>query len=149
MLQTVIIPIALTAIFLGVYSQSSFYIPFQPQSEGATSTSTEQWIEFKNMLPSSMELTNCQWIRIKYRNIDLNPLWSYCTVESFNDTMKCLGLWLRDSDNSANRDMVLKFAVEEDNKVIDTFQVTVNNLLHRTWINFCLTVSTIENKTNL
>ena len=143
--------IIIVAITPKVHSQESFYISFQSQSSSANSASPKQWVEFENSFRDSKELTNCQWIRIKYFNIDVEAqLWSYCELQSQNDTMRCLQLWLEDSPKSVNRDLIMHFGISINgiNTTIEETVVDLDNLLHRTWISLCLTISTIESKIN-
>ena len=138
--------IIISAIFQEAYAQNTDFIAFQGQSIGVTTVSTTESIEFKNKLPDSRELTNCQWIRIKYFNIDSNTLWSYCQIESKNDTMKCLSLYFGGSSKSVNRGMKIHLNLEDDNNNVITLTVKVDSLHYRTWISLCLTISTIRDK---
>jgi len=126
--------------------EKSFYIPFQSQSKGAYSLSTDEWIEFNNEIPDSRELTSCQWIRTKYFNVATAfQLWSYCTIESANDTMTCLELFLDRSETSANRNVIMKALMKYRTSVFSS--VEVKNFLHRTWVYLCFTTSSITDKT--
>ena len=149
MSQIIILLIIVLAVCQHIYSQNTFYIPFQSGSIGATNPSTKQWIEFQNKFKDTKDLSNCQWIRIKYFNMDtVAQLWSYCELESRNATMTCLQLWLSHSPKSGNRNLNMNLGFlggrfsGRDKTLIRS--VEVKNLLHRTWISFCLTMSSIN-----
>jgi hypothetical protein len=126
--------------------EKSFYIPFQRLSKGAFSLSTDEWIEFTNEIPDSKELTSCQWIRTKYFNAGVAfMLWSYCTIESANDTMACLELFLDRSETSANRNVIMKVKTSYETTLYRG--VELNKFLHQTWIFLCFTTSSITDKT--
>ena len=145
----ILLPIIVSCICQEVCSVNSFYISFQPQSLGATSPSNKQWIEFQTEFSDTKELTNCQWIRTKYFNLKVAvQLWSYCILESLDGKLICLVLRLRDLPKSGNRDLKMILSIDEDNKMMKSFEVDVNNFFHRTWVNFCVTMSTIEDKTS-
>ena len=73
-------------------------------------------------------------------------LWSYCIILSLDDKIKCLELSLKDSAESANRNLAMHLTLFEGSTIINRSVAEVENLLHRTWVNFCLTTSTIHDE---
>jgi len=125
-----------------VWSEKSFFIPFQSQSKGAYSVLTDECIEFENEIPKSQEITSCQWIRTKYFNVEpAFQLWSYCTVTHEKDAINCIELYLEHSEKSANRNVVMEVKLKYKTKV--KMRVELKNFLHRTWVFLCFTASSI------
>ena len=126
--------------------EESFFIPFQSKSKGAYSTFTDEWIEFENEIPKSKEITACQWIRTKYFNLEpAFHLWSYCTVKHINDKMWCFELYLKRSERSASRNVVMNVETKYDTRTKRS--VELKNFAHRTWVFLCITTSSITGET--
>ena len=129
-----------------IFCEESFFIPFQSQSKGTHSVSTDEWIEFDNEIPKSKEMTSCQWIRTKYFNRDpAFQLWSYCTVAHVNDKMGCIDLYLGNSKKSMNRNVFM--TVQMKYETIVKRSVELKNFRHRTWVFLCLALSSITGET--
>ena len=127
-----------------VTGQQSFTISFQTKSNGSFSISTDQWIEFKNEIPASKEFTVCHWIRVRYFNTVFPfNLWSYCAVKSVGKAMACIQIYLDNSWESASRNVKIK--TWECGKPGKT-SIEVENFLHRTWVYFCWSASSITGK---
>lgn len=124
--------------------KNTFVVSFQSGNNGGDSASTDEWIEFLSTVPSSKEFTACQWIKPKYINLSLGVnLWSYCTMETVDDTMKCLQMWLDITKESAGRDLTVNgwFPWKNEYK---TLSMDVKPFLHRSWAHFCWSLSSIS-----
>ena len=124
----------------------SFVIHFQPQSKGAISPTTEEWIEFTNEIPHSKEFTSCLWLKTNYYN-QMIPfmLWSYCTAESADDEMRCLQVYLKAFPESLQRNVKIEAWIPSNGQRIKLVR-EVKGFLHRKWIHFCWSVSSITRK---
>ena len=119
----------------------TFVIHFQPLSNGSISPSTDEWIEFTNEIHPSQQFTACHWIKAKYfnRNIQIN-LWSYCTMESVNDAMKCVQIYLDQSLKSAARNLEMTAEIPYTKGRLE-ISMEVKPFLHRAWVHFCWSFS--------
>ena len=78
-----------------VRSGKTFQVSFQPNIEGPSSAKNDAWIEFTNKIIASKDFTICHWIKIKFYNFKYAAcLWSYCTIKTSGDKMKCLRICL-------------------------------------------------------
>ena len=124
------------------YCALSFFVSFQSNIKSA-SPSNNQWIELINPILPSKELTICLWFKAQYFNIDVAiNLWSYCTVKSKGDEMRCLQTWLSPLKESANKDVVVKMRVPWDEEMQE-FSMKVRSFIHRSWAHFCWSLSSI------
>ena len=115
-----------------VNGKTFFKASFQTDIQGPFEATTNPWIEFSSKLPSLKEFTNCQWLNIKFYNLDLAAcLWSYCTIETIGDQMKCLQVCLNGIYNTAFQN--LRFGGEIPLEKYTTVEKPLNSYQHRTW----------------
>ena len=129
--------LVLVLTYYSVYCQERFIVSFQRNSTGTVSISTDEWIEFRNEIPSCKEFTACHWIRIRYYNkVFPFNIWSYCTIEAKEKDMECVQLWLDNSWKTANRNVkiVTSFPPTPGFSLSTWKDIEVENILHRTWI---------------
>ena len=114
----------------------TFYLQFQPKSKGAFDQSTTEWMEFVGDIPESKEITNCQWIKTRYFNMDISfQLWSYCTLiakDTPKDEMDCFQVYLQADWNSGGRDVRMGVEIVGPKRNTVTREATLRNFLHRT-----------------
>ena len=130
----------------------TFYLQFQPKSKGAFDQSTTEWMEFVGDIPESKEITNCQWIKTRYFNMDISfQLWSYCTLitkDTPKDEMDCFQVYLQADWNSGGRDVRMGVEIVGPQRNTVTREATLRNFLHRTWVFLCFSASSITRDTN-
>ena len=118
-------------------SHKTFVATFQSEIDWVIGPSTDEWIEFLPDIPPIKEFTACHWMKTKYFNRDVSVnLWSYCTVDTIDDTMKCLQIFFRNIQKSANRDLLVQAWVPRG-RAYKLSTMDVAPFLHRSWIHFC------------
>ena len=124
-----------------VRSEKTFQMSFQPDIDGPSSATNDAWIEFTNKIMASNDFTICHWIKIRFYNFKYAAcLWSYCTIKTSSDKMKCLRICLDADKKSANRNLKLlahipsKSGTMYSSALLQPFQ-------HRTWVHLCWTFS--------
>ena len=147
-LGTISTNILLLMLFIQIqitWSHETFVVSFQSHTNGAVSANSREWIEFFTSMSSSKEFTACFWIWTKYFNFNIAVnLWSYCTIEKLGDTMTCLQMRLMNTRKSAHRDVRVEFKMKKANYINHIFtKIDVHSFLHRTWVHFCSSVSTV------
>ena len=128
--------------------KKSFIVSFQSGKLGTDSVSADEWIEFSNTIHASKQFTSCQWIKPQYFNKNIAVmLWSYCTIQTDNDTMKCVQMFLQATIKSAKRDLVARGEIQWG-KDYTVFDMDLKPFSHRSWAHLCWSLSTVtgENK---
>ena len=65
----------------------------------------DEWIEYKDDIPSFNEFTACHWEKIKYFSEQINTVWSYCMYLTKDDPkLRCLEVYYLISSNIGRRD---------------------------------------------
>ena len=69
-----------------IAGEKSFVVSFQSSGKWAK----DEWIEYKDPIPSFNEFTACHWEKINYFSSQINTVWSYCLYLTKEDTKNAM-----------------------------------------------------------
>ena len=122
------------------FGSQTFITSFQTNIKDSTFAATNVWVEFSTQIPRSKEFTVCHWIKIQFYNSESAAcLWSYCTVESPGQKMKCLQVCMASAYHTFNRNLF--FVREIDHNNTNMNRIELKYYRHRTWTHLCWSYS--------
>ena len=94
--------IALFLLFHMVLSGSTKMLKFQSESGGKYST--EEWAQFKGIIPHLTSFTVCHWEKLRFFSVRDTSLWAFCykNEDVFTDH-HCTQLWYNRDPGSGGR----------------------------------------------
>ena len=109
----------------------------------------DEWIEYKDDIPSFNEFTACHWEKIEYFSDQINTVWSYCMYLTKEDPkLRCLEVYYLISSN-IGRNIDFKGWIDgwtEESVYIEFKKVPYH---HQRWNHFCWTYSNQTGMNNL
>ena len=130
-----------------VLAEESFEITFQSSGKW----SANEWVEFRGYIPPLKEFTTCHWEKLSFFGTKSSHIWSYCFVQSRNETgISCVQLYSQGDVKSSFRNIVYSLWVTKGivNKAMD-IPFPVESFQHRTWNHICFVYSSITKTTAL
>ena len=125
------------------FGTKTFMTSFQTDLKDNTLATTDVWVEFSAEIPRSKEFTVCHWIKIKFYNSEASAcLWSYCTVESPVQKMKCLQVCLVSARHTLSRNLMFQREMDLRNySRVNRKSIELKDYRHRTWTHLCWSYS--------
>lgn len=134
----------LSTIKESVGLESTYAISFQSDCATTDCLTTEEWAEYIDKIPRMEQFTVCHWDKLQYFSADINSIWSYCFIKTYNSSPYCVQLHYSLILSTANRHIKLNAALN--------FNLISENIVpfpHRTWNHVCWSYSSINGKNKL
>ena len=129
-------------------SKSTFYVSFDNSEE-----SSNEWIEFKNLMPELGDFSVCHWDKPRSFNDNVNVIWNYCFTSKYENDIDCFELYFDLIDSTANRHILIGFHITLTNSKMERkvyrLKADIQPYKHRTWNHYCWLYSNITKQNSL
>ena len=136
--------------FLALYPDLSTSESFEMVFQSSGHWSKDEWSKFEGKISPLNELTSCHWDKFSFQSIKTNTIWSYCYIETKDESeLKCIQLYSMSDLVSYGRNIVYALWIPGIGNQTFDIQFEAKSFQHRSWNHVCLVYSSIRNKVSI